>query len=69
MAKRKRTTRKKNPSTNLAKAINDAVDARVSKALEKQNPRLQKTLAGMVKALARIEFFSMPSVCISPLPS
>ena len=55
MAKRKRATRKRNPSNTLAKAINDVVDARLSKALEKQNPHLQKTLAGMEKVLARIE--------------
>ena len=55
MARRKRTARRTNPSNALAKAINNLVDAKLNKLLEKQTPRFRKTLTGIEKALARVE--------------
>ena len=55
MARRKRTARRTNPSTTLAKAINALVDAKLNKLLEKQTPRLRRTITGVEKALVRVE--------------
>ena len=55
MPRKRRAVRKTNPSTALAKAINALVDAKLNKLLEKQTPRIRRTITGVEKALAKVE--------------